>query len=965
MKNKIGVLILLLAMLMAFTSSGFAAEKFEVTMYVGEIIDLDSFLIDNQVLTAEEDMSWTSGNERILDINSNGTVEAKEEGKATVYARDKNNSSKVATIKIKVVSMVDEFNLINDEVSIQIGEVYKLLYEITPIDGQDSVYQDEIEWTSSNSHYVEVDDNGQLLGIKEGSVKIHAKTVDGGKKDYIVVTVSGLKEDIVIGGGIDEIQVYVGARHEFKAFSEGKDVTLGVEWSSTLDDVLKIDDDGQAEGLKAGRTQVKAATKDKKKFDTVMVKVVSMVKDLTLSNKKVDLKNIGDTVDLEYTLIPVFQDMPPFENDVKWKSSNSSIARVDSEGVVTAKGKGVALITATSLDGEIEAHCSITVLIGDEEKEIIVQALSLDNPVEQLFVGQKYRLPIVIEPADATEIELKFSTELGSSSQVDEEDDLYYFTPKQAGKNKITIKSESEEEIVYKVEIISPIKDIKINVEELQEEKDVYYFYVGQKMLLNSVFEMKKNYSKDDIYESDVTWSVENGDYLDIDKEKREKVNKEDETEYDYYLVGEKKGTTKLKVKSKDGAYEDEIEIKVLTSYNKLELIDQVTLPINTELVPDVRIMMKSDIKYTLIPGVNFDLEKEMRIEHQYVRLSVIEEEIFMEKEIILDLQKSAINSNNSAVIYTEINEHKSRLATLALVRKTAKDGFCEIKESIELEDVFGEAYIVADLDDGIITGKRDGKIELSVTFPGTKVVAKGIYYFSSELKGIIVVNGSGEIVSVNESGFSKSLTDAALKEQMELAIRIEVRYGNRKNEDTPSPHYIEGILNLEALKITSPSLNEDYKKVVTRLELAESFIALIEYIGEEELKKPSGDKFKDTTSQSAELAYDLGLIDLLLPREFNPYGEITPITFSKAIDRMMIVITAYGYDQDRLKIENDFGKGQKLFIDLEDVSDHNKHYIEKYAIEYGIIEGKGNKLSPDKGLTREEFLYYISKLVF
>lgn len=52
---------------------------------------------------------------------------------------------------------------------------------------------------------------------------------------------------------------------------------------------------------------------------------------------------------------------------------------------------------------------------------------------------------------------------------------------------------------------------------------------------------MKKDYTEDDIYQDDVTWSVDDKDYLDIDKEKREKENEDDETEYDYYLVGKKR----------------------------------------------------------------------------------------------------------------------------------------------------------------------------------------------------------------------------------------------------------------------------------------------------------------------------------------------------------------------------------------------------------------------------------------
>lgn len=977
MKRNVGVLLLTLMLITsALSSISFADEKFEITMYVGERIDLDSFLIENQVLSAEEDMSWSTGNDRIVDVNSSGTVEANEEGKATIYAKDKKNSSRVATIKIKVISMVEDFQLIDEEISIRIGEVYNLEYEITPVDGQDTVYDDDIEWTSSNPHYVEVDDNGQIVGVKEGTTKVHAKTVDGNKKDYVVVNVSGLKEDITIDDGAEEVDIYVGGSHQFKATADGKEVTQGVEWSSAITDRLTIDEDGYAEGVEEGTTQIKASTKDKKKFDTVMVNVISMVEGIKLSHRKVSLSAIGDTVDLDYSLVPAIEGLEPYEDDVEWSSSNSNIASVDDNGVVTAKDRGVARITGKTVDGEHEDYCSVTVLEDADVRETIVEKITLDHPVETLFVGQEYKLPIIIEPANATENKLKFETKIGSSSQIDEEnrdDDVddgegvlsdYYFTPTEAGKNEITITTESEEEVVYEVEVISPIKGVNIDTKNLQEDKGKYYFYVGQKMLLEPIFELRKDYTDDDIYERGVDWDIEDDDLLDIDREARTKENEDDETEYDYYLVGLEKGTTTLTVTSDDGEHKEDIEIKVLSSYDKLELVDDVTLPINTELVPEIKKFMKSDLKYELVPDENFELEKEMSIYKQYVRIDTINEEIALEKNVILDLQKSAIDSENSAVIYAEINEHRSRLSKLELVKETVKDGFCEIRESVELEDVFGEDYIVADLEDGVITGKRDGKIELKVTFPGTKVETIGTYYFSSDLKGIIIVNESGDIVSVNESGFSHAFTDAALAEEIKLAKLVEDRFGSRSSEDTPSNKYARAILNLEELGIVPDTLKKDYRENVTRLELAETFVNLMEYIADDTLKRPKS-YFNDTTSSLAALAYNLGIVDVSLPLEFEPYEKVTPVTFAKAVDRMQGALKAYGYNDDKLVLENDLGTGQKLFTDIDQVSISHRQYIDKYAVEYGIIEANNNKLNPEKGLTKEVFLYYVSKLIF
>ena len=48
------------------------------------------------------------------------------------------------------------------------------------------------------------------------------------------------------------------------------------------------------------------------------------------------------------------------EQPVTWSSSNSSVARVDSNGTVYAVKKGVATITATAADGKI-ATCTVNV----------------------------------------------------------------------------------------------------------------------------------------------------------------------------------------------------------------------------------------------------------------------------------------------------------------------------------------------------------------------------------------------------------------------------------------------------------------------------------------------------------------------------------------------------------------------------------------------------------------------------
>ncbi len=57
MKRIICIVLMTVLVTMCVNSIGFAEDKFELTLYVGEVIDLDSFLIENQVLSSEENMT--------------------------------------------------------------------------------------------------------------------------------------------------------------------------------------------------------------------------------------------------------------------------------------------------------------------------------------------------------------------------------------------------------------------------------------------------------------------------------------------------------------------------------------------------------------------------------------------------------------------------------------------------------------------------------------------------------------------------------------------------------------------------------------------------------------------------------------------------------------------------------------------------------------------------------------------
>ena len=67
--------------------------------------------------------------------------------------------------------------------------------------------------------------------------------------------------------------------------------------------------------------------------------------------------NVGSTT----TLIPTVYPLNATNKNVTWKSSNTKIATVNSEGIVTAIKAGKATITITTSDGKKTAKCTVTV----------------------------------------------------------------------------------------------------------------------------------------------------------------------------------------------------------------------------------------------------------------------------------------------------------------------------------------------------------------------------------------------------------------------------------------------------------------------------------------------------------------------------------------------------------------------------------------------------------------------------
>ncbi len=131
-----------------------------------------------------------------------------------------------------------------------------------------------------------------------------------------------------------------------------------VTYKTSNKKVCKVDANGVVTAKKVGTAKITVTTKDGSKTATIKITVKKAIKvtKVKLNKTKKTIK-LGKTYQLKATVKPT----NATNKSVTWKSSNSKIATVDSNGKVTALKKGTVTITVKTKDGKYTAKCKIKV----------------------------------------------------------------------------------------------------------------------------------------------------------------------------------------------------------------------------------------------------------------------------------------------------------------------------------------------------------------------------------------------------------------------------------------------------------------------------------------------------------------------------------------------------------------------------------------------------------------------------
>ncbi len=155
------------------------------------------------------------------------------------------------------------------------------------------------------------------------------------------------------------ITLKVGATKKITATITPKNASnTTITWTSSNTKVATVDKSGNIKGIKEGTATITATIDGAKATVKVTVTGTSTVSvtGVNVNKTKVTLK-VGSIETIIATVSPT----NATNKSVSWTSSNNAIATVDSNGLITAVGKGTATITVTTADGNKTATIEVKV----------------------------------------------------------------------------------------------------------------------------------------------------------------------------------------------------------------------------------------------------------------------------------------------------------------------------------------------------------------------------------------------------------------------------------------------------------------------------------------------------------------------------------------------------------------------------------------------------------------------------
>ncbi len=338
---------------------------------------------------ANKVVNWNSSDSSIATVDSTGKVKAIAKGTAIITASVEDKSATCTIIVSNTEIKEIDFSL---PFAIE-GESYYMRAYVTPNDAN----ADGLIWTSSNPQVLKVSSydgsDAWLEGMHSGTATITIQASNGVRTDAEIKVYAKIKS-LGITGPTDK--VYVGDEFElnYNITADGEYYDY-MALTSTNPDVIEVDG-SKLIAKQAGSSMIKATDFTGKKTASTTIEVYDRkpITDITLYAPQKEL-TVGQSVKYHATVVP--EDTTD-SKELTWKSSDESVATIDSNGTINALSAGTTTISVTS-SNNIKKTFEVMV----NNSNIAVTNITLNKTSLSLKEGESETLTPTITPANATD----------------------------------------------------------------------------------------------------------------------------------------------------------------------------------------------------------------------------------------------------------------------------------------------------------------------------------------------------------------------------------------------------------------------------------------------------------------------------------------------------------------------------------------------------------------------------------
>jgi uncharacterized protein YjdB len=303
----------------------------------------------------DKTITWVSASPSDVSVDSTGTVKVLRNfsGSVVITATSNDNAAATQDCSVSVNSIaVDGIAISDTSATIYKGSWKQLSAVITPTGAADPA----VTWSSSNLAVATVDATGKVTavgvpaGADYGEAIITAQSSNSSVfatctikvlSSVLITSLTLNKSEVALNVGDEETLTVTGTP------SNATNKTL--LWTSSNPEVASVNSSGKIIAASKGTTVVRAESTDGSgKYVSCVVTVNNIqILNVYLDKSSLDLSE-GDTASIVATVYPT----NATTKNLKWTSSNTSVATVDSKGnIVAGSTKGYSIITAAATDG--------------------------------------------------------------------------------------------------------------------------------------------------------------------------------------------------------------------------------------------------------------------------------------------------------------------------------------------------------------------------------------------------------------------------------------------------------------------------------------------------------------------------------------------------------------------------------------------------------------------------------------